>query len=752
MIASPENRQTIPGKNSSQSDPTVTMSGFESWEDDPAAQDEKLSRQAQQSLNLNNAQAPTFRPGAASFTPGAPAFTPGQPYGGYGYQQYPQYQQQGYYQQPYGQYNQQQYYNQYQNQYGAPQQGYQQGYQQPQQQSAAQQQQWRPQSIAKNPAAAAPAAPKAASPAPAAAAAKPAQKAAAPKVISLSASTKATPAPASSSSPKATPSSPKVTAVSPKVGGTKVLSIGGDVGAATSAAAKVAESKASTESGSKVSAKQAIEKTEKTSKKGSASGKSSPTPSSGRSSPSRAERAVTAVQEQQADVDDATLKEIYGEKKEHINLIFIGHVDAGKSTLGGSILYATGMVDERTMEKYKKEAKEAGRETWYLSWALDLNPEERAKGKTVEVGRAFFKTTGDTPDGPVERTYTILDAPGHKSYVPNMIGGASQADVAVLVISARKGEYETGFEKGGQTREHALLARNSGVTKLIVVVNKMDDPTVEWSQARYNECTVKIAKYLEALGYKKEDLTFMPISAQQTLGIDKPIPEGVCPWYNGPGLLPYLHNMKMPERKLNAPFMMPISAKYRDMGTMIEGRIESGVMKKGSTYIMMPNRESITITAIYAENEDEIQTAACGDQVRCRVRGIEEEDIMPGFVLCSPRRPVHCVKSFEAKIKLLELKSLLSAGFDCVLHVHSAIEEVTFSALLHKLQKETGRRSKKPPPFAKKGDTIIARLEVTGAAGAVCVERYEDYNQLGRFTLRDQVSSFYAHLPLISIY
>ncbi|KAI5299183.1 translation termination factor GTPase eRF3, partial [Ascosphaera pollenicola] len=587
------------------------MSGFESWEDDPAAQDENLSRQTQQSLNLNNAQAPSFTPGAAAFTPGAPAFTPGQQYGGYGYQQYPQYQQ-GYYQQPaYGQYNQQ-YYNQYQNQYTAPQQGYQQGYQQPQQTPAAQQQQWRPQSIAKNPAAGAAAA---ASPAPAAAAAPAAvkqqiQKAASPKVISLG-SSKVAPTPSASSS-KAAPSSPKVNAVSPKAGGTKVLSIGGDVGAASSAAAKVAENKASaasTDSGSKVIAKQAIDKTEKTSKK--ASGKSSPTLSSGRSSPGRSDRAVTAVQEQQADVDDATLKEIYGEKKEHINLIFIGHVDAGKSTLGGSILYATGMVDERTMDKYKREAKEAGRETWYLSWALDLNPEERSKGKTVEVGRGFFKTTGDTRDGPVERTYTILDAPGHKSYVPNMIGGASQADVAILVISARKGEYETGFEKGGQTREHALLARNSGVTKLIVAVNKMDDPTVEWSQTRFNECTIKIAKYLEALGYKKEDLTFMPMSAQKTIGIDKPIPKELCPWYSGPGLLPFLHNMKMPERKLNAPFMMPISAKYRDMGTMIEGRIESGIMKKGSTYIMMPNRESITVTAIYAENEDEIQTAAC---------------------------------------------------------------------------------------------------------------------------------------------
>lgn len=162
--------------------------------------------------------------------------------------------------------------------------------------------------------------------------------------------------------------------------------------------------------------------------------------------------------------------------KEHLNIVFMGHVDAGKSTMGGHILLLTGMVDKRTMEKYEREAKELGRESWYLSWALDLNSEERAKGKTTEYGRGFFETE--------KRRYTILDAPGHKNFVPSMIGGASQADVGVLVISARKGEFETGFERGGQTREHAMLAKTAGVKKLIMVINKMDDQTVEWSKDR----------------------------------------------------------------------------------------------------------------------------------------------------------------------------------------------------------------------------------------------------------------------------
>jgi peptide chain release factor subunit 3 len=540
--------------------------------------------------------------------------------------------------------------------------------------------------------------------------------------------------------------------VTVKDGAPKVLSIGGDapkpkakvlsIGSPAAPAAKKdtpaakKETPTTAEAGAKAAAAKAIEKTEKDGDSGKASGNTSPTPSSGRSSPSRATakaaaREVDAVEkEQAADVDEETLKEIYG--KEHVNIIFIGHVDAGKSTLGGSILYATGMVDERTMEKNKKEAKEMGRETWYLSWALDLTKEERSKGKTVEVGRGFFETE--------KRRYSILDAPGHKTYVPSMIGGASQADVGILVISARKGEYETGFEKGGQTREHAMLAKTQGVNKLVVVINKMDDPTVEWSEKRYTECTTKLAQFLKGTGYNlKTDVFFMPIAAQQTMGIKDRIPKKVAPFYDGPSLLEYLDNMKTLERKVNAPFMMPINGKYRDMGTIVEGKIESGVVKKQMSLVMMPNRDKVDVAAVYGETEEETNAAQCGDQVRLRLRGIEEEEILPGFVLCSPKRLVHCVAAFEAQIRVLELKTILSAGFNCVMHIHSAIEEVTFGALLHKLQKGTNRKSKLPPSHAKRGESIIARMEVIGGAGSVCVEKFEDYPQLGRFTLRDQV-------------
>lgn len=707
------------------------MSDLNSWEDDKDAQQEDLSQQTQR-MNLNNPQARGFNP-QNTFQPGAQSFQPhqyGQYGGNYGYQQggyggYPQYGQQQQYPQ-YGQYGgQQQSYGSWQHQQGQQQQSYgaYNGYNQQQgygTQPAQNQQQQIP-TIAKRPQGGSS---QGLPDLNATSASKPAENAApkpGAKVLSIGgdAAPKAKVLSIGGDAPQKKEAAPKVESN----GEAKVLSLGAT--AAPSSKANV--NPAAPQGGAKTTAAKAIEKTGEptgTAANESTSGRTSP---SGRSSPSRAERVAEkreadAVAKEQAEaVDEELLADMYG--KEHVNVIFLGHVDAGKSTLGGSILYASGMVDERTMEKYKREAKEAGRETWYLSWALDLTKEERSKGKTVEVGRGFFETE--------KRRYSILDAPGHKTFVPSMIGGASQADVGVLVISARKGEYETGFEKGGQTREHAVLAKTQGVNKLVVVVNKMDDPTVEWSEERYKECTSKLTVFLKGVGYNpKTDLTFMPISAQTTVGIKDRVPKDIAPWYDGPSLLEFLDSMQTLERKVAAPFMMPVAAKYKDMGTMIEGKIEAGVLKKTNNYIMMPNKETIGISALYGETEDEIPHATCGEQVRIRLRGIEEEDISPGFVLCSPKRPVHCVSQFEAQIVLLELKSILSAGFNCVLHVHAAQEEVTFAALLHKLEKGTGRKSKKAPGFATKGMSIIARLQVISAAGSICVERFEDYPQV----------------------
>jgi peptide chain release factor subunit 3 len=225
-------------------------------------------------------------------------------------------------------------------------------------------------------------------------------------------------------------------------------------------------------------------------------------------------------------------------------------------------------VDPRTIEKYERESKEKNRESWYLAFIMDTSEEERAKGKTVECGRGQFETE--------TKRYSIIDAPGHKSFVPNMISGASQAEVGVLVISARKGEFETGFEKGGQTREHAMLAKTLGVKNLIIVINKMDDPTVDWSKERYDECKTKLTPFLKQCGYAKADVTFVPVSGLQGHNIKDPVDSVKVPlssWHDGKTLLGVLDGLKKVDRDSSGPVRMPVTDRFKDGGLNVMGKV-----------------------------------------------------------------------------------------------------------------------------------------------------------------------------------
>lgn len=414
-------------------------------------------------------------------------------------------------------------------------------------------------------------------------------------------------------------------------------------------------------------------------------------------------------------------------KREHVNVVFIGHVDAGKSTIGGQIMSLTGMVDKRTLEKYEREAREKSRESWYLSWALDTNQEERDKGKTVEVGRAYFETE--------KKHFTILDAPGHKSFVPNMIGGAAQADLAVLVISARKGEFETGFDRGGQTREHAMLAKTAGVKHLVVLINKMDDPTVLWAEDRYNECRDKILPYLKKLGFNPaKDLTFLPVSGLTGLGLKEPIPQDICPWYKGEAFIPFIDHLPSLNRKSDGPFILPVVDKYKDMGTVLMGKVESGECKKGMSLFLMPNRTSVIVDQLWSD-DDEVTSVGPGENVKIKVKGIEEEDVSPGFVLCDPTNPIRTGRIFDAQVVILEHKSIICAGYSAVMHIHCVAEEVTVKALICLVDKKTGEKSKTRPRFVKQDQVAIMRIE---CAGIICLEQFKLFPQMGRFTLRDE--------------
>ncbi|KAL8564018.1 Eukaryotic peptide chain release factor GTP-binding subunit ERF3A [Nucella lapillus] len=415
-------------------------------------------------------------------------------------------------------------------------------------------------------------------------------------------------------------------------------------------------------------------------------------------------------------------------RKDHINVVFIGHVDAGKSTIGGHLLYLTGMVDKRTLEKYEREAKEKNRETWYLSWALDTNSEEREKGKTVEVGRAYFETE--------KKHFTVLDAPGHKSFVPNMICGASQADLAILVISARRGEFETGFERGGQTREHAMLVKTAGVRHLVVLINKMDDPTVAWDEERYNECKEKLMPYLKKCGFNpKTDIYFMPCSGLTGAFLLSIPEEDICPWYRGPSLLEYLDYMPPMNRDKDAPVRTPVVDRYKDMGTIMLGKIESGVVFCNQKLTLMPNKTNVKVVSLITD-EEESEDAYPGENVKIKVTGVEEEDVSPGFVLCSPENLCHTGRIFDAQIVILEHKSIICAGYSCMVHIHTCAEEVTIKTLICLIDKKTGDKTQIRPRFIKQDQVGVARLEVNG--GMICLETFKDFPQMGRFTLRDE--------------
>lgn len=416
--------------------------------------------------------------------------------------------------------------------------------------------------------------------------------------------------------------------------------------------------------------------------------------------------------------------------REHLNVIFIGHVDAGKSTLSGSILYHTGQVDRRAIEKYEREAKDKNRESWFLAFILDTTDEERTKGITVEVGRATFETKN--------RRFTILDAPGHKNYVPNMIAGAAQADVGVLVISARKGEFETGFEKGGQTREHALLAKTLGVRVLIVVVNKMDEPTVKYSKERYDDIVTKLTPFLKSSGYNTaKHVHFIPISGLSGGNVKDRFPAGACPWYDGPSLLEVLDAVNVGGRDAEGPLRIPVLDKYSDRGLIVMGKVESGTAREGQKMLIMPQKVECVVDTLYI-NDMEVRTAKPGENVKLKIKGCKDEDVLRGFVLCDLERPIIPVRQFEAQVMLLELEahSLFTAGYSAILHVHTAQEEVTVKKLVAEVDKKTGEAKvgAPAPKFMKSGGFCIAVLETTQA---VCVEKFEAMQQLGRFTLRD---------------
>uniref|UniRef100_A0A0A9WPW1 Eukaryotic peptide chain release factor GTP-binding subunit n=1 Tax=Lygus hesperus TaxID=30085 RepID=A0A0A9WPW1_LYGHE len=413
----------------------------------------------------------------------------------------------------------------------------------------------------------------------------------------------------------------------------------------------------------------------------------------------------------------------------HFNIVFCGHVDAGKSTISGHILMEKGLVDQREMEKLRKEAEKHHREGWEFAYIMDVAEDERAKGITREVGSAYFETD--------QRRVTILDAPGHKAYVPSMISGASQADVCVLVISSRTGEFETGFEKGGQTREHATLVRTCGVKQMICVINKMDE--MEWSEERYNEIVEKMRPFLRQNGFDEDNnknLIFVPIAGINGDNLIKRVTDKVCAWYDGPTMMDIIDTMTLPESKSEDDIVcVPLAGGYKDDGKVyVYGKIESGALAIGDKMQILPAKLDAVVEGISIE-ATEFEKAYPGDNVHVRVRGVDEDDVHPGSVATSIPTTLRAVEFFQARIVILDVKNIVSEGSRFMLHIHASQEEASIHKLLARLNKKTNAVAQKNPPCARAGDVIIARIEINNP---VVMECYKVFDRMGRFMLRDE--------------
>lgn len=418
------------------------------------------------------------------------------------------------------------------------------------------------------------------------------------------------------------------------------------------------------------------------------------------------------------------------ETQEHINLVFIGHVDAGKSSLCGQILYLSGMVDSRALEKCQKEAVEKGHNGCEATFFTDIDEEEREKNITIDVGRAYFATE--------KKRYTILDAPGHKMFVPNMINGVAQADVAILVIPARKGEYESGFEKNGQTKEHALLARTFGVKRVIVAINKMDDETVNWDLGRFEEIKNNAVKYLRGIGFLPKDINVVPVSAFTGLNVKDVVSKDVCSWYDGLSLLDMLDSLQSFDRLDEKPLRIPVLDKIKEEGKfLIMGKIESGILKVGDEIVCQPNNIKLKVNMI-ANNELSLEVAKPGENVKIyvKVSADDEDYISKGNMLTHPSNLCNVTSDIVVRMCVRELleNSLFCEGIQCVLHMGLVTEEVQITKLLDKLDNK-GNSVKKLPKFLLSNSFGIVHITFPKP---LCVEKYDDYERLGLFVLRSE--------------
>jgi elongation factor 1-alpha len=411
--------------------------------------------------------------------------------------------------------------------------------------------------------------------------------------------------------------------------------------------------------------------------------------------------------------------------KSHLNLVIMGHVDHGKSTTTGNLLYQAGAIDDRTIKAFEDEAAKLGKGTFKYAWVLDNLKEERERGVTIDLRFLKFETNN--------YYFTIIDAPGHRDFVKNMITGASQADAAVLFVSAKKGEFEAGIGPGGQTREHAFLAFTLGVRQIIVAVNKMDDITVNWNKERYEEIKNEVTRMLKMVGFKVDKVHFVPTSGWTGDNLIKKSDK--MTWYTGPTLMEALDLLEVPPKPTDKPLRVPVQDIYSitGIGTVPVGRVETGVLKEGTNVIFMPSNKTAEVKSIEMHHT-KIPKAEPGDNIGMNVRGIAKTDIHRGDVAGPVDNPPTVAKEFIGQIIVIYHPTAIAAGYTPVLHYHTGQIACRFTELLKKIDPRTGQTVEEKPSFLKTGDAAWVKME---PLRPIAIETYTDFPELGRFAVRD---------------
>jgi len=425
-----------------------------------------------------------------------------------------------------------------------------------------------------------------------------------------------------------------------------------------------------------------------------------------------------------------------GKEKQHVNIVVIGHVDSGKSTTTGHLIYKLGGIDKRTIEKFEKDASDMGKGSFKYAWVLDKLKAERERGITIDIALWKFETP--------KFYVTVIDAPGHRDFIKNMITGTSQADCAILVIASGTGEFEAGISKDGQTREHALLAYTLGVKQLIVAVNKMD--TCKYSEERFNEIKKEVSSYIKKVGYNPDTVAFVPISGWH--GDNMLEPTANMPWFkswdierksgkaSGKTLVDALDAIEPPSRPTEKPLRLPLQDVYKigGIGTVPVGRVETGVLKPGMVVTFAPNDLTTEVKSVEMHHE-QLTEALPGDNVGFNVKNVSVKDIRRGFVASdSKNQPAKEAASFNAQVIILNHPGQIAAGYTPVLDCHTAHIACKFAELVEKIDRRTGKALEEAPKFVKSGDAAIVKMI---PQKPMCVESFTDFPPLGRFAVRD---------------